>query len=105
MRRTLATTRTIRRAEMKRRSFLLPLAVSLAALAGGAGAAAAKPVSSSSIMPPVELVAVATPLPAKPLVLKRVNSSVTEKFARHYSHRSHSSHSSHYSHRSHYSSR
>ena len=103
--RTLRTAATIPRVEMKRRSFLLPLALSLAALAAVADGAAAKPVIPTTISLPSVVLMQNAPMAPNPLVLKRANGTTTEQHARHYSHRSHSSHSSHYSHRSHYSSR
>lgn len=88
---------------MKKRSFLLPLAVSLAALAGGvsANATTAAPTStltSVEISPVAKSEVLVSP---KLLVIERSKSNGGQ-FAGHYSHRSHSSHSSH---RSHYSSR
>lgn len=81
---------------MKKRAFLLPLAVSLAGLiATSAEATPAAPAATPTVQASVQ----STPAPA-PLVLKRSNDSV--KFARH---GSHSSHASHASHSSHYSSR
>jgi hypothetical protein len=92
---------------MKKRSFLLPLAVSLAALTAGSGTAIAALVAPTLTVSAAEASPVAKPdvlAPAKPLVLER-SKSIRAQFADHYSHRSHSSHSSHSSHRSHYSSR
>jgi hypothetical protein len=87
---------------MKKRSFLLPLAVSLTALVASTGMTNAKPVTPTNVSPTTEVSALSTPTPAKPLVLKRAKSLSSAQYAEHYSHRSHSSHSSH---RSHYSSR
>lgn len=88
---------------MKKRAFLLPLAVSLAGLiAGGAEASVpdvTAPISSSVIEGSVTA---GVPAPA-PLVLQRANGAT--KFAAHGSHSSHASHASHASHSSHYSSR
>jgi hypothetical protein len=86
---------------MKKRSFLLPLAVSLTVLAAGSAVADTKPVTSI-VTPATEVVAPIVPAaPAKPLVLQRSGGT---KMAQ-YGHSSHSSHASHGSHRSHYSSR
>jgi hypothetical protein len=82
---------------MKKRSYLLPLTVSLAVLAAGAHVGNAKPVTPSNISPPTEVSEMATPIAVKPLVLQRADSVSGVQHARHYSHRSHSSHRSHYS--------
>jgi hypothetical protein len=77
---------------MKKRSFLLPLAVSLTALGAGSGVVNAKPAT-----PTVSLAAevAASAAPAKPLVLERATGMRLSQY--HTSHASHSSHSSHYS--------
>lgn len=85
---------------MKKRSFLLPMALSLAALAVEPSAASAKPATppteqTATVQQPGDVVA------PPPLVLQRAEATAT-KFA---GHRSHASHASHASHRSHYSSR
>jgi hypothetical protein len=87
---------------MKKRSFLLPLAVSLAVLAAGTAVSNAKPVTPTNLSLSTEVSVLATPTPAEPLVLKRANNANGVLYARHGSHSSHASHSSH---RSHYSSR
>jgi hypothetical protein len=88
---------------MKRRGFLLPFAVSVAALLGS------NPVSGQ----PVALTGNASPaeIASRPnnaigdLVIERASAAgiETAQHASHYSHRSHSSHSSHSSHVSHQS--
>lgn len=83
---------------MKKRSFLLPLAVSLTALAAGVTVASAKPVTTVS--PATEMVAPTAQAPAKPLVLQRAIGVRTAQY-----HSSHASHASHSSHSSHHSSR
>jgi hypothetical protein len=87
---------------MKKRSFLLPLTVSLAVLAAGADVGNAKPVTPTNLSLSTEVSVLATPTPVEPLVLKRANSANDVLYARH---GSHSSHASHASHASHYSSR
>jgi hypothetical protein len=82
---------------VKKRSFLLPLAVSLTALAAGGGIVNAKPVTPT-VSPATEVSAPVTPVPAKPLVLQRASGmKMTQYHTSHASHASHSSHSSHYS--------
>jgi len=82
---------------MKKRSFLLPLAVSLTALVAGGGIAVAKPVAPVAVSAVTEISVPTTPAAAKPLVLQRVGSTKMAQY--------HSSHASHASHASHYSSR
>ena len=88
---------------MKKRSFLLPLASSLAALIVGnanampATVAPTEPVMSTASLLPAAPVA---PKPA-PLVLQRAGDARMAQRG----HASHASHSSHASHASHYSSR
>jgi hypothetical protein len=82
---------------MRKRSFLLPLAVSLTALTAGTAVASAKPVVSTAATLS-ETVSPSPPTVAEPLVLKRT------KIAQ-YGHSSHASHASHSSHSSHHSSR
>jgi hypothetical protein len=83
---------------MKKRSFLLPLAVSLTALVAGGGIATAKPAVPSTVA--TEISVPAAPLASKPLVLQRVGGTKMAQY-----HSSHGSHASHASHASHYSSR
>jgi len=78
---------------MKKRSFLLPLAVSLAALASSANATPAAPPKTA---PQIEITAAATIAAPAALVIQRA-SDVKAQYAGHTSHASHSSHSSHYS--------
>ena len=85
---------------MKKRSFLLPLAVSLTALTAVSGIANAKPVMPIAA-PIVGVASPAASAPAKTLVLQRATGT---KMAQ-YGHSSHGSHSSHSSHSSHHSSR
>jgi hypothetical protein len=80
---------------MKKRSFLLPLAVSLTALVAGGGIATAKPAVPTNVV--TEISGPATPPASKPLVLQRVGGTKMAQY--------HSSHASHASHASHYSSR
>jgi hypothetical protein len=82
---------------MKKRSFLLPLAVSLTALVAGGGIATAKPVTPTKVSAVTEVSVPVTPAPAKPLVLQRIGGTKMAQY--------HSSHASHASHASHYSSR
>ena len=86
---------------MKKRSFLLPLAVSLAALTAGSGIATAKEVAPTTVSAPTGISPSDVIPAAKPLVLNRAAANKVQYAA----HRSHSSHSSHSSHRSHHSSR
>jgi hypothetical protein len=79
---------------MKKRSFLLPLAVSLTALAAGTTIANANPVTTT-VAPAMEVIAPLAQVPGKPLVLQRASGMRTAQY--HSSHASHSSHSSHYS--------
>ena len=88
---------------MKKRAFLLSLAVSLASLVGS-GADASVPTSTLISPPAITGPSVAPVIAPAPLVLQRANDA--PRFARHGSHSSHSSHASHSSHySSHYSSR
>jgi hypothetical protein len=85
---------------MKRRGFLLPFAVSVAALLGS------NPVSGQPVMPTGNAEIASRPSNAiGDLVIERASAAgiETAQHASHYSHRSHSSHSSHVSHQSHYS--
>lgn len=83
---------------MKKRSFLLPLAVSLTALTAGVNVASAKPVTA--VTPATEVVAPTAQPSTTPLVLQRAIGVRTAQY-----HSSHASHASHSSHSSHYSSR
>lgn len=85
---------------MKKRQFLAPLAVSIAALLGGAPLPAEAAVSTGVVTTakPAE----ATAMPADQLVLTRSGGSQVQ-LADHESHASHESHSSHSSHSSHVS--
>jgi hypothetical protein len=87
---------------MKKRGFLAPLAVSVAALLGSAGAASA----SIAAQPELELAIEAAKNQQAPgLVIERSQSAAPELawHTSHQSHRSHASHQSHESHSSHYS--
>ena len=78
---------------MKKRSFLLPIATSIAALIVAGGTASAAPVAPTIAAPTVE--ASATPaVTPKPLVIQRARGA---RMAQHVSHASHASHASHVS--------
>jgi hypothetical protein len=85
---------------MKKRAFLLPLAVSLASLVATTAQASAPTATTPIAQPVVEGPAVAAVPAPPPLLLQRSNDQ--PKFAGHGSHVSHASHASH---SSHYSSR
>lgn len=80
---------------MKKRSFLVPLALSVATLVGAEASAATT--ANLPITPVVE--SVATKVAEKDFVLAPSKDSArAQQFAGHYSHSSHSSHASHSSH-------
>lgn len=80
---------------MNKRSFLVPLAVSVAALLGSGP----NPANASFTAPPA--FASATLRPAAPDFVLERSTDAPLMLTGHSSHRSHSSHSSHSSHRSH----
>lgn len=86
---------------MKKRQFLAPLAVSLAALLGGVPAPAKASIdkTGSDVKAPETQMSMAS---RGPLLLRRADGT-TMRVADHESHMSHVSHESHASHASHYS--
>lgn len=83
---------------MKKRSFLLPLATSIAALVAAGGTSGATTTVPSTTVPAIEAPTVAVSVTPKPLVIQRARDMKMAQYG-------HSSHASHASHRSHYSSR
>jgi len=84
---------------MAKKSFLVPVAVTVAAFAGAAGIANAAIAPNTSVAEPSQSNAPAF-VPVGGLVLERADGSAV-RLADHASHESHSSHSSHDSHSSH----
>jgi len=87
---------------MKKRTFLAPLAMSVAALISGAPASATAP-GMPAITQEDAAMLVQTEGFRDPFVIERSGEAVIQT-AQHRSHWSHRSHASHVSHRSHYSS-
>jgi hypothetical protein len=88
---------------MKKKAFLAPLAVSVAALLAVAPAQATPAIDDVAAKPAVEISA-QLPDATNAFVIERADPSPV-LLAQHRSHMSHSSHSSHSSHASHYSGR
>lgn len=87
---------------MKKRGFLAPLAVSVAALLGAAGTPSAPNPASADVAAIIEA---AKSQQTGNLFIERSHSASPQlaQHSSHYSHRSHASHQSHESHYSHYS--
>jgi hypothetical protein len=89
---------------MKKRAFLAPLAISLAALIGTPEGVSAK-VESTAVSPKLgSQTTISNEAVSRGLVIERAAPTASQ-FAQHRSHYSHRSHVSHTSHQSHYSSR